>query len=484
MEFSQYMWDLYKESSDGKKIIESFNITSEIDIEKHIGLYNKSLIKNAKFIADISETIYCYNVSDYEPPANFEEAIELYKSVIFSEINDSEVCIIDHGDYEMMLAANIAISYALYVFSPEYYFPNLFKCNFLVLNRIVDNFGIELPSIPKKSDYKARCMYYMDLCKSFYDFRIKNNLSPPELCAFLYDFAPKLVKQKETPIMPEPAQAWFIGGNLTKLDKKLGEIDFWQANPETKKGDILVMYEKTPISAITSIWRARVDGVIDPFFHFYSNTAITDEIQIPHISLTELKADSYFSSHSLIRKNFQGVNGWQISSEDYSELIRIIKKKEGKIEKLPKLYKPTIRKNISITCEKDVEKKLLEPFLQELGVSPNDYIRQLPIRAGRGSKIYPDYALFYDNTSGYEKAKVLIEAKYLMKNNKEIEECFKQARSYANILESNTIVICDMNYIMIYEKNEGFDRTNYCKYYWEEIENPDKFREIKRKINK
>jgi hypothetical protein len=476
------MWSLYKESNDGKKVIESFNITSGIDIEKHISLYDKSLIENAEFIADISETVYC-SVSDYEPPANFEEAVELYKSVIFFGINDyEEVRIINQGDYEMMLAANIAISYALYVFSSEYYFPNLFKCNFLILNRIVDNFEIELPSIPKKSDYQARCMYYMDLCKSFYDFRIKNNLSPSELCAFLYDFAPKFVRQEETP-MPEPAQAWFIGGSLTK-NKKYGEIGFWQANPETRKGDILVMYEISPVSAITSIWRARVDGVIDPFFHYYSNTFIIDEIQIPHISLNELKDDCHFSLHPLVKKNFQGVNGWQISSEDYSELIRIIKKKEGIIEKLPQLYKPTIRKNISITCEKNVEKELLEPFLHELGISPNDYIRQLPIRAGRGSKIYPDYALFYDDTSGYEKAKVLIEAKYLMKNNQEIEECFKQARSYANILESNTVVICDMNCIMIYEKKEGFDRTDYNKYYWEEIENPDKFREIKRKILK
>jgi hypothetical protein len=33
---------------------------------------------------------------------------------------------------------------------------------------------------------------------------------------------------------------------------------------------------------------------------------------------------------AIVRKNFQGVNGWQMTSEDYQELIRIIKEKGSK----------------------------------------------------------------------------------------------------------------------------------------------------------
>jgi hypothetical protein len=480
MEFSQYIWNFYKKSSEGEKAVNLFDPESGIDIKKHIKLYNPFLLENADTIVDMSETTYCYNISDCEPPANRKEARVFYESVVSHGIYENGAFIIESGDYELMLAISASISYALYVFSPNYYFPNLFMCNFLTLNRIADNFEIELPTIPKKSDYKARCMYYMDLCETFYDFRIKNNLSPSELCAFLYDFAPGLVKQVETP-MPEPSQAWFIGGTLTE-DKKYGAINFWQANPETKKGDILVMYETSPISAVTSIWRARLDGVIDPFFHYYSNTFITDEIQIPHITLKEIKADGYFSRHPLVRKNFQGINGWQMSAEDYSELLRMARNK-GCNQKLPRPYRPTIRKNDSVTCERDVERELLEPFLKELGISQNDYIRQLPVRAGRGSKIYPDYALFYDKTSGYEKAKVLIEAKYHMKSNRETEEAFKQSRSYANILESKIIVLCDKDCIIVYKKDGGFDRQRYIKYFWEELENSDRFNEIGKIIN-
>ncbi|MFJ1473996.1 hypothetical protein ACILE9_06995 [Capnocytophaga cynodegmi] len=60
----------------------------------------------------------------------------------------------------------------------------------------------------------------------------------------------------------------------------------------------------------------------------------------------------------------------------------------------------------------------------------------MPIRSGRGNRIYPDYALHYNVTKGYETAKILIEAKHHLKSNQDLEEAFKQARSYANILES------------------------------------------------
>lgn len=79
----------------------------------------------------------------------------------------------------------------------------------------------------------------------------------------------------------------------------------WQSNMDTKRGDILIHYETSPVSAITCLWIAQTDGVIDPFFHYYSNTYIGDRIVIPNISLKELKADIYFSNHPLVRKNFQ-----------------------------------------------------------------------------------------------------------------------------------------------------------------------------------
>lgn len=491
MKFNQYTWNLYKQSVDGQKAIKEFeeasSDVSEIDI---VFKYNPRMKlwfddnKSRQSISDLCETLWCYNICEFpdeERPKTLEEAKEKYEDVIFRGLTDSGVILIPIQDYEMMLNGITWTSFLLYYFAPEFFFPNIFIYRFFDLHKIADMFEIDLPPIPKKSDYKARCMYYWSLCEVFYRFRKENELSPAELCAFLYDFAPNFIPKDETNI-PQPTQAWCIGGLIDK--NELFRTTFWQANPETNKGDILIHYETAPISAITRVWIAQTDGVIDPFFHYYGNVYMTNQIEIPYITLKELQADEYFSKHSLIRKKFQGVNGWAMSSEDYTELLRMIKEKGFDIDTLPKLYAPTLPKNISIVHERDVETQLLEPLLNSMNWFENkDFIRQLPIHAGRGHRIFPDYALHYSNKPDEEKAKVLIEAKLFMKNNQEIEEAFLQARSYACLLESSIIVLCDKQCLIVYEKKQSFDRDSYKKYYWEELENPDLFNELKNKLN-
>lgn len=161
----------------------------------------------------------------------------------------------------------------------------------------------------------------------------------------------------------------------------------------------------------------------------------------------------------------------------------MIKEKGFDTDTLPKLYAPALPKDILISNERDVETKLLEPLLGSMGWHENkDFIRQLPIHAGRGHRVFPDYALHYDNRPDYEQAKVLIEAKFYMRNNQEIEEAFKQARSYANILESSVIGLCDKQCLIVYEKKDSFDWDRYTKYYWGEMEDPDKFNELKSRL--
>ena len=151
---------------------------------------------------------------------------------------------------------------------------------------------------------------------------------------------------------------------------------------------------------------------------------------------------------------------------------------------MPKLYAPTLPKDVIIEYEHDVEQQLLEPLLNSMGWYENkDFIRQLPIQAGRGHRIFPDYALHYGNKPNEERAKVLIEAKLCMRNNKEREEAYLQARSYARLLNSSVIVLCDKDYLIVYEKKDSFDRDRYKKYHLGELENPDLFNELKNKLN-
>lgn len=487
MEFNQYTWNLYKNSPEGKTAISSFSdrkewIEEELILERYNPRLNESF--NKEFICEILESLWCYKVSDYEnvEVSTLDKAGIIYEEIISTGLSVEDEEILKIGDFDRMLEFIPFLSMELNYLLGEYFFPYIYIDRFYELKKLADYFDIELPPIPKKPDYKDRCMYYWELCKVFYKFRTDNSLTPDEFSAFMYDYAPNLLHTEEKGDIPQPAQAWFIGG----LIKGYGEYwttGFWQSNKETKKGDILIHYETAPLSAITCLWIAQTDGVIDPFFHYYSNTYISGKIDIPHITLKELQSDEYFSKHSLIRKKFQGVNGWSMSSEDYAELLRMINAKGFDTSTLPKLYAPTLPKNISIVHERDVEIQLLKPLLNFMGWYENkDFICQLPIHAGRGHRIFPDYALHYSNKPDEEKAKVLIEAKLYMKNNQEIEDAFLQARSYACLLESSVIVLCDKQCLIVYEKKQSFDRDNYKKYYWGELENPDLFNELKNKL--
>ena len=480
MKFNQYTWNLYKQTVIGIEMIKYFSDARGYALFKDYCLHANFIPED--LYNDWLENIYCYSVSDYDHPTSLEEAKGLYISLITLGIRVEEQQWLPANDFKNMLEIIQPMSYVLSQFAPEYFFPYLFLCRIFELNKIADFFNIDLPNIPKRTDYKGRCMYYWELCEVLYLFRKENGLSPAELWSFLYDFAPNNLPSKKIDI-PKPSQVWLSGGRLCQEDKSL-ESKFWQSSPDTKKGDILVHYETSPISAVTCIEISLTDGVIDPLFRYYGCIYIGNRIAIPHITLKEFREDEYFSSHPLIRKNFQGVNGWSMSSEDYSELLRMIKAKGFDIDTLPKLYTPTLPKNVSIEKERDVELQLLEPLLNSMGWYENkDFIRQLPIHAGRGHRIFPDYALHYDNKPDEEKAKVLIEAKLYMKNNQEIEEAFLQARSYACLLESTVIILCDKRCLIIYEKKDSFDRDRYKKYYWGELENTDIFNELKNKLN-
>ncbi|MRM94375.1 type I restriction endonuclease subunit R [Riemerella anatipestifer] len=495
MFFSQYTWDLYKQSKVGKKAIEYFEYSNvfwnDVEIIKKINPNQGKWIDRKHYESLMQDIGDSQTQNDGEPICfefdNFSDVRNLYEKFLYEgiyyEFDNVKTYIVEPKDYPLFLQINTMMSFFFYAIANDYTVPNLFTYRFFDLNKIADTFNIELPPIPKKSDYRARCMYYIDLCEVFYKFRIENKLSPSELCAFLYDFALNFTDRNLENI-PPPSQVWFIGGKTSVEEKDL-DVLFWQANPETKRGDILIHYETSPVSAITHLYIAQTDGVIDPFFHFYSNTYIGNKIELPYVALKELKDDDYFSKNSLVRKSFQGVNGWAVSSEDYLQLLRILRDKGFNTDCLPIPYVPSISIGSNIKNEEEVENILLEPCLNQMGlVKGVDYVKQLSIRAGRGSRVYPDYALHYNDKKGYERARIIIEAKFYMKNNKEMEEAFLQARSYANILESSTIILCDKIGLIIYERKGSFDRGNYKKIYWEELKNFDKYQELNKILTK
>ena len=495
MELNQFIWNNYKESKEGQEVIKLFeegyldDILSKFAVDK-----NKDLDYYLNILIDII---------DYAEIPNEIELKDLYLYILeeglkgFDEEKEEKFDIFYPKEYEFMISVIEPLSLALFNLKEEgeiekpIYIPYFFQLNFAKLQKIADTFNVELPKVPLRKDKRERALYYLEFCKLWNEFRKQNNLTIFELCAFLYDFAPKFIGKEKEEELPEPTNIWITGGGVKNGDYKfLSEAkadttSFWSGNEDAVKGDIILMYCLSPKSSIEFVCRAVTDGIRDPFFWYYGETHIGYIQHIKPITLAEIKADEHLKGLPIVRKNFQGVNGTRLHNEDYTRILEILEQKGEDISQLPKLSSANFAPNKDCKNEREVELKIVEPFLNDLNYSENDWVRQLPVRMGRGERNFPDYVFFAETKKGYERGKMILETKFYIKSNAELEETFQQAQSYALRLNADRIVICDKDFIWIYtRKNNNFDRTKYLKYNWQEMNNPEIFNTVKKEIGK
>lgn len=70
-----------------------------------------------------------------------------------------------------------------------------------------------------------------------------------------------------------------------------------------------------------------------------------------------------------------------------------------------------------------------------------------------------------------------------MKSSRELSDAFNQACSYALLLQAPFMILCDKECLIVYDNKDGFDRNRGVCYYWGEVSSPDKFSELKNRIN-
>lgn len=371
----------------------------------------------------------------------------------------------------------------LFIVFPDVFIPYYFRCNFNVLHSITKEFGIELPPIPAKNNYKARFYYYGEICTALCNFRVENNMSPYELLAFLYDFAPKYIGGKESYIvreLPEPKSAYFIGAKASDEfdtdDEE--EVTAWQSNPDTRAGDMIVMYRRTPISAIDSVWRSVSVGFNDPFFYYYRCTYISNCKRVNQISQKQLVNDEIFKNLPIVRKNMQGINGVELLPSYYNHLMNLAD------ADVPRLQYSEIEGDITFTNEKDVENKLVKELLKKLGYSEEEYVQQLQIRVGNHNyKLIPDFVILPVVSNGHYSASFLIEAKLSIPTMSALEEVKIQARSYAKQLGAKYSVIASKEKVWITVAKDDYSQTIF-EATWSEMNNSDTFYELFKLLGK
>ena len=419
---------------------------------------------------------------------SMEKAWDVYEDIIsygliqgFVENTDKAV----KQHYKNVIAYRIhyAFFFNLALMCPEYYVPYFYIDGLYTLKKIASAFDIELPDkVPAQKDTKERLMYYMELCKVFKNFREEKGLSPFELWAFLFDLAPEYVKEDDDLPLPEAEQAWFIGGDKEGFTDPI----YWGIKEDVKRGDIVVFYEMAPSKRLSAVCRALTDGALEPFFQWYSCALIGKRIDVPPITLDELRKDEYFGDNSFVNRNFQGMSKCPMSVKDYERLVELFRAK-GFQGELPTLYAPQNIVDVEITCEQDVSDKLLIPRLEEMGWKyKKDFDSEIPFPAGRGFTGYGmrkrvDFALHLTGSENDRGAKVVIEVKEHMSNINRIEENFKQGLSYAKYADAELLVTCDKYQLRFYEKTKRgkFDLNHYSRFRWSDLNNLDTFHEIK-----
>lgn len=469
----------YKTSPNYQAAIKRFEDGSLSDL---VAYYNSTYSQYVKsdVLEDMAESIYCYGFSEHEPTQDETQAHSYLTELMYFGLKEEGQWIIGPRDFEILLGVIVPLSFAASKYSPDYFYPYLFALRFPDFISILNVLDINIPEIPKRTEYERRFEYYWTFCRILGEIRNRFHLSHTETCVFIYDFLPSITEEEKA-TLPEATQCWFIGGRICKEDVH-GDKSIWQVNKDTRPGDILVHYETSPISAVTTIWRAQSNGCTDPFFRFNTYAVIGNRLDVPHISLHELKQDEYFSRFPLTKKNSQGVNGFRMNAEAYAELQRIFSAKGFDTTNLPQLFAPRISNHPNIHNEHDVEEHLIIPLLESAGlVYGRDYKRQMGIHVGTGHRVFPDFVIDFNDDQ--ESARIIIEAKLQMKNRAEIERAFMQARSYALNLKSDIIMLCDECQLLIYTKTDSDFKKEDCKLIsWAQVESPDTFNWLKKTL--
>lgn len=377
-----------------------------------------------------------------------------------------------------------AISWALHTFAPERFFPYAFAHRFHDFEALCADLGIPLPVLPGKAGYLERARYYLDVNEALQEFRSQLDLEPAAFNAFIYGFGEGQLTGTDDAPLPAARRIWFLMGNEENDFDTLDEADdetrsHWQGNYDVRPGDICLMWCRSPRSYVHSIWRATSRGFADPFFYYYRTIWIGHPVKVPPVSFRELEAEPVWSQKPATRARFQNSSGKEVTTVEYEALLRILAGKGFDVARLPQVERIEAVTTADIDSEREVEEKLLEPMLRRVGYKDGDWVRQLPVRMGRGERVYPDYVIGLTGERGEESASLLVEAKHHLLGELALREAYLQARSYAERLQVATFVLSAIEGVWVFERGAaGFCVNRFEHFTWAQLSEATRFRVI------
>ncbi len=233
MEFNRFLWTLYRDSKDGHSAIErdlSGHLASASGVpqtdtfqmffcEESNGKAEENGICGREEV-DLRGMIRDYagdhTITDLNDGENlFTEIADVGLEWPFAAEGKHFVRVFAGGQpdstgYSEVFRAIDIVSAGLHDAHPEIFAPYFFSRRFDEFVKICECFDITLPDIPGKLQKRARALYYLAVNRALYKFRKRHQLSPQELNAFLYDFAPKYLAIHSSNPLPLPSRVWFL----------------------------------------------------------------------------------------------------------------------------------------------------------------------------------------------------------------------------------------------------------------------------------
>ncbi len=471
--FSHQMY--YCETANGEIVESGISGFEEVNLRE---LIKEFAAEQTVTDIDAAEKLFTGMVDDYVVWQDKKQGKSIDR--VFGGGNNNPACYADaYGSID-------GLSAGLHDAHPELFVPYLFARRFDEFEKICHSFDIPLPQLPGKLQKRERALYYLGINRALYEFRKRHELSHQELNAFLYDFAPKNLESRNEYDLPSPSRVWFViggvGGNgdFEYLDSTDGKsVSYWQGNLETRRGDIILMWCASPRSYLHSVWRALDDGFNDPFFYFYSLIRVGLPTKISPIPFSEFSKHPILGSKPAVRAHFQGSSGTPFSIEDYAAIRELLQNKGFDISELPLPPTEGSFLNTELQNERDVELTLVEPLLKSLGFTEKDWIRQFPLRMGRGERNFPDYVLGGVLCPGDESAEALIECKFDIETKKDLKEAFVQAKSYALRLQALILALAARRGFWVFRRrDDGFSIDHFMFKTWNELTHPDVLHEV------
>jgi hypothetical protein len=207
-------------------------------------------------------------------------------------------------------------------------------------------------------------------------------------------------------------------------------------------------------------------------------------VKVPPVCFKEFLDNPVLASNKSVRAHFQGAGGRPFPLEDYLVVLEILKRKGCETSSLPIPPPHAFAFGERLQNERDVEIQLVEPLLTHMGYSADDWLRQMPLRMGRGERNYPDYAVEPNPTRGEESAGFLIETKYEISTKQQLEDAFIQGKSYALRLQARAFMLAAKEGIWLYRQANGFSAERGLHWTWQDIEHPDRFHELAVELGK